>query len=78
MYSCLSHEIPIIIPEGTTFLNNILKFKSFEKANNLKQYANKILQISNNYNFYLRNIKLNSRILRLILKNDPLKKNILS
>ena len=78
MYSCLSHEIPIIIPEGTTFLNNILKYKSFEKANNLKQYANKILQISNNYNFYLRNIKLNSRILRLILKNDPLKKNILS
>jgi hypothetical protein len=78
MYSCLSHEIPIIIPEGTTFLKNILKYKSFEKANNLKQYANKILQISNNYNYYLKNIKLNSKILRLILKNDPLKKNILS
>ena len=78
MYSCLTHEIPIIIPEGTTFMNNTLKYKSFEKANSLRQYANKILQISVNYNYYLRNVKLNSRILRLILKNDPLKKNILS
>jgi len=78
MYSCLSHEIPIIIPEGTKFMKNILKYKSFEKANNLNHYANKILKISFNYNYYLRNVKLNSKILRQILKNDPLKKNILS
>ena len=78
MYSCLSHEIPIIIPEGTKFMKNILKYKSYEKANNLNHYANKILKISFNYNYYLRNVKLNSKILRQILKNDPLKKNILS
>ena len=76
MYSCLSHEIPIVIPFGTEFMNNVLKYKSFEKAKDINQYAHQILKISSNYKIYLKNVKKNSSILREILENDPLKKNI--
>ena len=76
MYSSLSHEIPVVIPKGTKFMKNILKYKSFENAKNLNQYANKILKISKNYKYYLNNVKLNSHILKKMLKNDPLRKNI--
>ena len=53
-----------------------MKFKSFEKSSDLKNIASKIIKISNNYKFYLKNVKLNSNILKYILKNDPLRKNI--
>ena len=76
MYSSLSHEIPVVIPKGTKFMKNILKYKSFENAKNLNQYANKILKISKNYKYYLNNVKLNSHLLKKMLKNDPLRKNI--
>tara|TARA_B100000575_G_C22895489_1_gene520889 strand:+ start:16 stop:753 length:738 start_codon:yes stop_codon:yes gene_type:complete len=76
MYSCLSHQIPIVIPKGTRFMNKILKYNSFEKAKNINDFANKILKISKNYNYYLRNVKLNSIILKKTLKQDPLKKNL--
>ena len=76
MYSCLSHEIPMVIPEGTKFMNNVLKYKSFEKAKNINQYASQIHKISSKYKIYLRNVKRNSSILKEILENDPLKKNI--
>ena len=77
MYSSLSHEIPVVIPEGTQFMKNILKNKSFENAKNHNQYANKILKISKRYKFYLKNVKLNSHLLKKTLKNDPLRKNII-
>ena len=76
MYSSSSHEIPVVIPEGTQFMKNILIHKSFENAKNLNQYANKILKISKKYKYYLKNVKLNSHLLKKILKNDPLSKNI--
>jgi len=76
MYSSLSHEIPVVIPKGTKFMKNILKYKSFENAKNLNQYANKILKISKNYKYYLNNVKLNSHLLKKMLKKDPLRKNI--
>ena len=76
MYSSLSHEIPFVIPEGTQFMKDILRYKSFENAKNLNQYASKILKISKKYKYYLNNVKLNSLLLKKILKNDPLRKNI--
>ncbi len=76
MYSCVSNQIPIVIPKGTKFMTEILKYKSFEKAYNLSEFANKINLISKNYKFYLKNVKLNSKILKNNLKNDPLRKNI--
>jgi hypothetical protein len=76
MYSCLSHEIPVVIPKGTNFMKNILKNKSYENAKDLDQYATLINKISRKYRFYLKNVKINSTILRNILEDDPLKKNI--
>ena len=76
MYSCIANEIPVVIPSGTIFMKKIMKFKSFEKGGDLKNIASKIIKISNNYEFYLKNVKLNSNILKYILKNDPLRKNI--
>ena len=57
-------------------MKKILKYKSFEYAKDIKDFSEKILIISKNYNFYLKNMKFNSKILKKILQNDPLKKNI--
>ena len=77
MYSCISNEIPLVIPSGTLFMDKILKYKSFEKAKNLSEFADKLIMISKKYNFYLKNVKKNSNILKSILKNDPLRVNII-
>ena len=57
-------------------MKDIMKYKSYEKAKNLKDFAKKIVKISKKYEFYLRNVKLNSLILKNILKKDPLRKYI--
>ncbi len=77
MYSCTSNEIPLVIPNGTLFMNKVLKYKSFEKAKNLPEFADKLIKISKNYNYYLNNVKKNSNILKNILKEDPLRINII-
>ena len=46
MYSCTSNEIPLVIPSGTLFMNKVLKYKSFEKAKNLSEFADKLIKIS--------------------------------
>ena len=76
MYSCISNEIVTVIPKGTNFMNDIMKHKSYEKAGNLNDYARKIVKVSENYKFYLKNVKLNSLLLKSVLEKDPLKKYI--
>ncbi len=76
MYSCVSHQIPTVLPKGTNFMKDILKFKSYETAENIDDFANKIIKISKKYDYYLKNVKYNSHILKKILKNDPLQRNI--
>ena len=71
-YSCVPYQIPFILPVGTDFINNINKFKSFEKAKNINDMAIKIIKISKSYDLYLKNAKLNSRLLKKIVANDPL------
>ena len=77
MYSCTSNEIPLVIPNGTLFMNKILKYKFFEKAKNLSEFANKLIKISKKYDYYLNNVKKNSNILKNILDKDPLRINII-
>ena len=77
MYSCTSNEIPLVIPDGTLFMNKVLKYKSFENAKNLPEFADKLIKISKKYNYYLNNVKKNSSILKSILKKDPLRINII-
>ena len=75
-YSCIPYEIPTVLPYGTNFLSNINKSKSFEKARDIESMADQISKISKNYKFYLKNAKLNSKLLCKIVKNDPLNKNL--
>ncbi len=75
LYSCLPYEIPFVIPKGLSFLNNINKFKSFETGKNLNDISSKIIKISNKYSFYLKNAKLNLKILKKIAIKDPLNIN---
>lgn len=76
LYSCLPYEIPFVIPAGLSFMSNINKFRSYEYGKNLSDMAKKSVKISNKYSFYLKNAKLNFKILKQILKKDPLKKNL--
>ena len=57
-------------------MKDIMKYKSYEKAENLEDFANKIVKISKKYHFYLRNVKLNSLVLKKVLEKDPLRKYI--
>lgn len=71
-YSCVPYEIPFILPYGTNFIKNINKFKSFEKARNTDEIVEKIIKISKNFKFYIKNAKLNSKNLKKIIYIDPL------
>lgn len=57
IYSCITNEIPIIIPENCFHLKKILTFKSYEEAKDLENFVEKIILISNNFNFYLKESK---------------------
>ena len=57
-------------------MNEILKYKSYETSNSINDISVQINKISKNYNYYLKNVKLNSDLLKSSLRNDPLRKNI--
>ena len=75
-YSCVPYEIPLILPNGTNYMNNINKSKSFENAKNVNEIVKKIIKISKNYKLYLKNAKLNSLNLKKIINKDPLITNL--
>ena len=76
IYSSITHEVPMILPENLSYMKDILIHKSFEIAINLDDVVNKTLVIANNYNKYLDAAKINSKLLFEIFERDPLKKNI--
>ena len=76
IYSSITHEVPMILPENLSYMKDILIHKSFEIGINLDDVVNKTLVIANNYNKYLDAAKINSKLLFEILEGDPLKKNI--
>ncbi len=77
LYSCLPYEIPFLIPNGLSFMKNINKFKSHEIGKNLDDIAIKAIKVSRKYSYYLKNAKLNFKILKQILYKDPLQKNLI-
>ena len=76
IYSSITHEVAMILPENLSYMKDILIHKSFEIAINLDDVVNKTLVIANNYNKYLDAAKINSKLLLEIFEGDPLKKNI--
>ena len=71
-YSCITNEIPIIIPTNTNLLNEYLIFNSYEKANTDEEYANSVLKIINNYEYYLNECKKFSNSYKDKIIKDPL------
>ena len=58
-------------------MKKILKYDAIEYAKDQRDFSQKIFKISKNYNYYLKNMKLNSKILKKILQNDPLRKTLI-
>lgn len=75
IYSSITHEIPMVIPNNLQYMDNVLVHKSFEYGDNLDDIAENIIKIKNNYSIYLNAAKKNSSILFDVFSNDPLKKN---
>ena len=77
IYSSITHEIPMILPQNLNYMKEVMVNKSFEIADNLDDFANQTLKIANDYSKYLNAAKINSKLLFEIFENDPLKKNII-
>ena len=77
LFSCFLYEIPFIAYHGLTFMKDITKYKSFETAKDLKNFAYQTIKISKSYSFYLKNAKRNLKILKKLLNNDSVKKNFI-
>ena len=71
-YSCITHEIPMIIPRNAKLLHEYLVYKSFETATTDDEYVDSISKIINNYDIYLSECKKFSKEYYQNLKKDPL------
>ena len=76
IYSSITHEIPMVLPQNLNYMKDVMINKSFEIANNLDTFVSETLKIANDYNKYLVAAKNNSKLLFDIFQKDPLKKNI--
>lgn len=76
-FSCITFEIPMIIPYGSIQLKKFLKYKCYLEASSVKEYAEKIFEIKEKYSYYLaQSKKLNKNYLDS-LNEDPLIKEVL-
>lgn len=71
-YSCITNEIPMIIPSKANLLDEYLIFNSFEKATTDEEYVSSVLKIIDNYEFYLKECKKFSNSYQKDIANDPL------
>ena len=76
IYSSITHEIPMVLPQNLKYMKEVMVNKSYEIADNLDDVVSQTLKIANDYNKYLNAAKINSKLLFEIFENDPLKKNI--
>ena len=77
-YSCITHEIPIIIPKSASLIKNDLKYKSFLEANTIEEYVDSIDKISKSYEFYLNECKKLSSYYEEKIYSDPLIKEVIN
>ena len=74
--SCLTNEIPLIIPRNSIYLKKLLNFSSYEEATEIDEYVQKTILIAKNYSFYLSEAKKQSLSYKLKIESDPLITNI--
>jgi hypothetical protein len=76
IYSCITHEVSLVIPNDCPHLKKFLIFKSYEEAGDLDEYVEKIIFIKNNFSFYLSEAKKLSVDLKNSIKNSSLVRNL--
>ena len=79
-FSCITNEIPMIIPKNCTLWKSFLnkKYKNFQEASNLNEFYKGIVYMSNNYKYFLNQAKKQSLNYKQILKKDIMLKRITS
>jgi len=79
-FSCITNEIPMIIPKNCTLWKSFLnkKYKNFQEASNLNEFYKAIVYMSNNYKYFLNQAKKQSLNYKQILKRDLMLKRISS
>ena len=76
IYSCITYEIPVVIPVDCLHLKKILTFKSYEEAKDLENFIEKIILISSNFTFYLKEAKKLAINFKNTINDSPLIKNL--
>lgn len=77
-FSCITHEIPMIIPREASQLKSYLISNSYRDASTIKEYADEIVYIYNNYEKILKEMKIVSTNYKLKIKKDSLVAQIYS
>ena len=79
-FSCITNEIPMIIPKNCTLWKSFLnkKYKNFQEASNLNEFYKGSVYMSNNYKYFLNQAKKQSLNYKQILKKDIMLKRITS
>ena len=77
-FSCITHEIPMVIPKGAEQLKQYLKVNNFLEASSTDEYVEKIIEIHNNYDYFLNESKKLSRIYYENIKKDKLVNDVLN
>ncbi|AEA81089.1 hypothetical protein SAR11G3_00614 [Candidatus Pelagibacter sp. IMCC9063] len=77
-FSCITHEIPMIIPREASQLKSYLISNSYRDASTIKEYAEEIVYICNNYEKILKEMKKVSTDYKLKIQKDSLVAQIYS
>lgn len=77
-FSCITHEIPMIIPKGAEQLKKYLSFNNFLEAGSVDEYVNKIIEMHNNYDYFLNESKKLSKLYLQNIKKDKLVSEVLN
>ena len=62
----------MVIPKNTLYMKNLLSHKGYEEADSIAEYSSKLLKISCNYNYYLKEMKKESKNYKNLLNQDAL------
>ena len=72
IFSCITNEIPMILPKNNLIKKNFdFKFNSYLEADSIEEYANKILEIQGNYDYFLNQAKMEAKYFREKFNNYP-------
>ena len=77
-FSCITHEIPMVIPREASQLKSYLISNSYRDASTIKEYAEEIVYICNNYEKILKEMKKVSTDYKLKIQKDSLVAQIYS